>query len=264
MEASSPRFIPGTTSPLLKGLLILLGLSSILSGLFFRTLFPLLALSRLTLQEGWAWQLITYPFSLQGPLNWWSLGLLTLQLFILWSYSAPLIEKNGIKSYFVLFFGSTCFAGLAALIGLWMSPSILTGFAPVLFAVLLSWLLLFPHATMRLFGYLLNARVVIELLLCFDLLIHLSQEHWTPFLANSGGALFAYCYVKSLQFFQNRRSKSLPSPKIYDIHSGRPVLDDDQFMDAMLARISLHGEESLTPKEKKRMQEISEKKSKKM
>ncbi len=48
--------------------------------------------------------------------------------------------------------------------------------------------------------------------------------------------------------------------KIYDIKSGEPLLDDDQFMDAMLDQISRYGEESLTPAEKKRMKEISEKK----
>jgi len=49
--------------------------------------------------------------------------------------------------------------------------------------------------------------------------------------------------------------------KVVDFKTGQPILDDDQFMDAMLARISLYGESVLTPDEKNRMRKISERKS---
>jgi hypothetical protein len=62
-----------------------------------------------------------------------------------------------------------------------------------------------------------------------------------------------------INFFTKKDEKSNKS-KIYDFTTGSPVIDDDQFMDEMLLKISLHGEDSLTKKERKRMDKISLKK----
>ena len=45
-----------------------------------------------------------------------------------------------------------------------------------------------------------------------------------------------------------------PDAKIFDLKTGQAVIDDDSFMDSMLEKISKSGEQSLSKKEKKRMQ----------
>lgn len=51
--------------------------------------------------------------------------------------------------------------------------------------------------------------------------------------------------------------------KIVDIQTGQQwSSNDDAFIDSMLTKISKHGEASLTPSERRRMQNISERKMK--
>jgi hypothetical protein len=79
-------------------------------------------------------------------------------------------------------------------------------------------------------------------------------------LADSGGALFGYLFYRLPQLF-TWKEKFHSTTKIYDFRSGLPKLNDEQFMDAMLARISRYGKDSLSPEETERMKKISEKKS---
>ena len=83
-------------------------------------------------------------------------------------------------------------------------------------------------------------------IIAIDLLIHLSHGAWIQLFANGSGALFGYLYLKAPTLLRHKDKFYHPT-KIFDFRSGQPVLDDDQFMDAMLARISLYGENSLTP-----------------
>ena len=50
--------------------------------------------------------------------------------------------------------------------------------------------------------------------------------------------------------------------KIIDFETGKPLNKDDEFVDAMLAKISESGEKSLTSKERKRLNKIAEDKQK--
>jgi hypothetical protein len=256
MDPSHTRYTPEITPPSLRGLLFALGLGGICSGLFFRTAALTFGLSYSGLVQGKIWQLATYPFILGSSLSWWSLLILALEVLFLWVYSASIIEQKGAKSFSFLILGSTLFAGLATLP--LQSPAILIGMAPLFLAIWVTWMKLHPGATLLLLGFSVKASVLITSFIGFDLLIHLSQEDWVPLIANGSGALFGYLYCK-LPFLARSRSKTLRKAKIYDIRSGKPVLSDDRFMDAMLARISLHGESSLSTEEKKRMQQISQK-----
>ena len=256
MDPSHTRYTPEITPPSLRGLLFALGLGGITTGLFFRTAALNFGLSYSGVTQGKIWQLATYPFVLGGPLSWWSLLILALEVLFLWVYSASIIEQKGAKSFFFLLLGSTLFAGLSTLA--LQSPSILIGMAPLFFAILVTWMQLHPGATLLILGFSVKASVLITGFIGFDLLIHLSQEDWASLIANGSGALFGYIYWKA-PFLARRRSKTLRKAKIYDIRSGRPVIDDDKFMNAMLDRISMHGENSLSTDEKRRMQQISQK-----
>lgn len=256
MDPYHTRYTPETTPPFLRNILIAFGLGGILSGLFYRTAAFSMGLSYSGILQGKFWQLVTYPFVLGAPLSWWSIFFLALELVFFWIYSASLLEQKGGKSFFTLIAGSALSGGLASLA--MQSPVPLTGIAPIFFGILIAWAHMRRSASLLIFGFSIKANMLILSFIGLDILIHFSQNNWVPMAANAGGALFGWLYAK-LPVLSFHKSKSGKQPKIYDFRSGRPVLDDEKFMDDMLARISLHGEQSLTPDEKLRMEKISRK-----
>lgn len=256
MDSYHTRYTPETTPPFLRSLLLAFGLGGIFSGLFFRST-AALALSYTGVMQGKFWQLATYPFILGAPLSWWSLFFLALELLFLWIYSASIVEQKGNKSFFILVAGGALLGGLASLVC--QSPLPLTGLAPIFFAILVTWMQINRGASLLIMGFSVKAAALILSFIGLDLLIHLSQNNWVLLAANIGGACFGWIYSK-LPALSFRRVKTAKQAKIYDFRSGKPVLDDEKFIDAMLARISLHGEGSLSPEEKRRMEQISRKK----
>ena len=115
----------------------------------------------------------------------------------------------------------------------------------------------------------------------FTLLVSLSNTDIPSFFAYLSSSLFSYFFAliiwktrgpfPILEKFEKKfvfrikkkkkKKQTFHESKIYDFKTGEPLLDDDDFLDAMLTRIDLYGEEILTKKEKKRMQEISKKKN---
>lgn len=254
-----PSIGPGITPRAIKVLLGAMLLIGVVTGVFFSFLAPLLALSLPGIFHGLAWQIFTYPFVLRSPIAFGSVLSLIFDLLIVWIFGSSLIDRQGTKRFLFLFFGATLFGALFGMIGMIGVPFLLIGPAPVIFGIMIAWMLMNRDAQVWLLIP-FKAAWAIGGLLALDLLIHLSQGAWIGFLADGGGALFGYLFYKVPLLF-HRKEKIYHHTKIYDIQSGLPKLDDDQFMDAMLARISLYGEDSLSPEEKLRMKKISERKS---
>ena len=164
--------------------------------------------------------------------------------------------------------------------------SILAGANIVLYSIATAWLMLHRDAKLLLFFTLpFKAKWLILGIMGFDLLFLLSHGSFIYFFTYLSSALIAYLFslllwntfspfeflkktekniLNILNLFKRRKkSKKYHRSKVYDFKTGEPLLDDDEFMDAMLTRISLYGEDILTKKEKRRMKKISEKKSKK-
>lgn len=90
-------------------------------------------------------------------------------------------------------------------------------------------------------------------------------------LASLGLKLLKYNFIPEWLKFKSKKnqpssplspSSSLGSSKIVDIGTGAPPATDDDFIDQMLAKISKYGERSLSWSERRRMQQISERKRK--
>lgn len=237
-----------------------------------------LSLSPSSLYNGFVWTLVSYPFS---PLETHFFDLIFrvgIDLLFFWLFGSALMERIGTKHFFILFFGSTLFSALFALGAFLFLPSIpLAGLSPILMAFYVSWAILSGESNHPFLKPFWIAAILAGSTLLFDALGH----HWAPFFADLAGVLFGYffCVIaekattswrllspleKNLHFVIERLHKPQKistGPKIIDFTTGAPVLDDDQFMDAMLARISRYGEEILTPDEKNRMRKISERKT---
>src|SRR3990167_7312218 len=259
-------FFPTPLPNLLKELLAL----TLAGSLFSHFLIPYLSLAHVASGNFHLFQLITYPFISLLPSELLSL---LFNLYILWVFGISLIERMHALFFSILFFGATLTGGLFALATMSFFPHSLFFFGgtPVIYGLLTSWVMLNKETHILLFFTLpLKAANLLLLLIGFSLVMDLSSGDFTHLFASLGAILFSYfftllsCRAKSLFSFlspfvnkilqllekaKHWRSKGETShTKIYDIKSGKAVLNDDEFMDAMLSRISLYGEGSLSPK----------------
>ncbi len=258
--------------------------------LFSPFLGPALALSLAGLKKFYLWQLLTYAFIHPSPLGLTFPFLLHLafNMFLLWTCGVSLIPRIKAVPFFTLYFSSALIGGLfaAAAMILFQLPYYYAGTAAPLYAIFLAWTLLNPEADFYLFFALpFRAYWLLLGVLGANLLVDIVHYDWIHLFSYLSAFCYAYFFTllafrirspftflqpferslhRLLERLRHRRQKQPPNrpAKIYDIKSGDPVLGDEQFMDAMLARISLHGEDCLTPEEKKRMQQISERKKK--
>lgn len=271
------KLAPTSTPRPLKILL----LSIFLVSIFSPFIGPYLVLSSSGIHHLYLWQFISYLFVHPFPT---SLVYLIFNLYFLWTLGASLLERLKPPLFFTLYFGSGLAAALSAMIPMFLfhSPLFLAGSSSALYALLMSWILLNPDARLLLFFTIsLKGYQILFLLIGINLLIDFSRADLVSPFSDLSATAFGYfftliaCKARSpfsfLQSFANRlfrilenmkttKHKTYIRSKIYDIKSGTPILNDDQFMDAMLARISLYGEENLTQEETKRMQNISNKK----
>ena len=268
------RFTPPSTPLSLK---ILLG-ATLLTSLFSHFLAPYLVLT----SNHSFWQLFTYPLIHPFPS---ALLHLAFNLYLLWTFGASLIERIHAPRFFILYFGASLAGALSALAAMTLFSSALPLFGSTtpIFALLIAWTLLNPGARLLLFFSVpLKAQNLLLILIALSLIVDLSSAQWPSLFAGVGAILFSYLFtilacrarstfsflspletilLRALEKTTHWNKKGPRQSKIYDIQSGEPLLSDDEFMDTMLARISLQGEGSLTPEEKRRMQKISERKN---
>lgn len=250
---------------------------SLLAGLIPQ-LRGLLTLSWVGVEHYYLWQFVSYIFVERGPISLNFAISLAFNMYILWVFGMPLLERAGAKLFFTLYFGGAIFGGVSALL---FPGFVLAGSTNAIFPLLVSWMMLNPNSQLLLFFTVpFKSYVLVLALLGISLFIDLANADWVGAVSLLISCLYAYLFTmiiwkegsplailrplerKILQFFERRKKPKKVEPKIYDIQSGKPISDDDQFMDAMLDRISRHGEDSLTPAEKKRMREISKRRKK--
>ena len=255
---------------------ITVGLSLIAA--FIPELAGWLALSRVGIEHLFLWQLISYCFVVKGPVSVAFFLSLFFDMYLLWMFGTHLIERSRARLFFTLYFGAVLLGGASALL---FPNGYLAGSTNGVYAILVAWMLLNQNSKLLLFFALpFKSQWLILGLLGMTLLIDLSNAYWAGAVSLAVASVYSYLFTlvvwkepgpffflrryekKLFQFLEKRKKhEKYASSKIFDIRSGEPILDDDQFMDAMLDRISRHGESSLTTAEKKRMKEISKRKS---
>lgn len=269
-------------------------LSALLNSLFvnyFQVLGPqdLLSLSWYGMEHYFWWQPLTYLFVLEGTsIHVFFLLNLFFYMYILWVLGETLQERIGRAHFFTLYFISGIFAGLTAFAMMSLTGHHQTFFGPscALLAVFVVWAMCNPNGLILLF-FLLPIKIK---WLLFGILgaigiISLSQADFVSLTFYLSAALFGYFYgllilglegptehTRAFEDFVRRMQDSIKKlfhfkkklngkeHKIYDFSSGEPILDDEAFIDAMLTKISKHGERSLTANERRRMDQLSQKK----
>lgn len=250
-----------------------------------------LGLSWWGLSNYYLWQPVTALFIENNPfgIHFSFLLSLTFNMYFLWLFGSNLAEVYGTGPFLRLYFLSGILASLAALMVMPHAHyySIIAGIYPSLLGLFVAWAILHRDTQLLLFFLIpLKTKWLLAVVAVLALLVPLSQLDFVNFVYYFVGILVGYLYSTigwqtktSFIFLQNidnffinlgilLRSKTQrlfssykkKENKIVDIKTGQTILDDDAFIDAMLAKISRHGEKSLSWQERERMQKISKKK----
>lgn len=299
MNGSPYRLGPAVTPKPLKYLIFFTAIISLLSALsnhlfpyFFGVTSPqeLLHLSAGGIHQYYYWEFVSYlfVFPLVHGISFSLLISLAFNSYLLWVIGSSLIEKRGLAHFFILYFLSGIISGFAifGIQNAMHSEISYAGNTTALYASLFAWLMLHPQAQLMLFLTIpIKAKWLILIIIGANFLIDISIGDWLSIVAYTSAILFSYLYCllvwnipspfsrlnkmehSILSLFYNKKSKRpIPShlhrTKIYDFKTGEAILRDDEFMDAMLSKISQYGKESLTWKEKLRLKRISKRKAK--
>ena len=261
-------------------------LATLFNGLFayfFQSTGPeeWLSLSLRGFQNFYLWQPISYPFihySYSAGISLSYLISLFFNLYILWFLGSSIIDRIGLKSFFKLSTISSVVSGAVALLIMEMTTSyiILSGTGPALLALLSFFTLLYSDADIRLFFiFPIKIKWLAAGIFAGILLESLSHLDFVTLGFYLTGMVFGYLYgviayelkgpFKFLTPFEEwvthlfNKSAFDSGAKIIDIKTGKS-LDDEIFVDQMLAKISKSGEESLSSYERTRLMEISKRK----
>jgi membrane associated rhomboid family serine protease len=296
-----PEFTPPSIRKLIA-LTLFMSLGSALSNAFFTELLGMsgpqrwLSLSWWGIERYMVWQPLSFLFV--HPLGYTGVGFyyfisLLFNTYLLWVMGSDICMRVSEKSFVRLYLASGVAAGLitllaASLIG---QPPLISGATPAVLGILTVWSFLHPEQELLLFFLLpVKAKWLALGIVGFMLLSAFSSLQFLSFTLNFSGVAIAYLYaliawgihspftpfyrieLALIRFSQKiRRAFSFLIPdkkstqktsKVVNIRTGEPT-DDDAFIDKMLEKISKYGENSLSWSEKKRMDKISENKSKK-
>jgi len=272
MSFSNYQFGPRETPKLLKYLIYFTLLISLFTAVtnhiipyYLGWISPeqILSLSIWGIDHWYLWQFITYLFIQPIP-NGISLSFLlslAFNAYILWVIGVALIEKKGMRHFFTLYLLGGAFSGLIiyAFQSVTQSPLFFSGNSAALYSVLIAWLVLFPRAEFLLFAVVpIRASWLILGVLSVNILIDLSTGDLARVLAYLSAAGFGFTYSRYL-LNKKEATPLYVRTKKFDFKTGKPILNDHEFMDEMLTKIALKGRSSLSWKERWRLFRIRKK-----
>jgi membrane associated rhomboid family serine protease len=234
------------------------------------------ALSPQGLAHGFVWQLLTFQFLHAG------IGHLLFNGFALWSFGRYVEQRLGVPRYLTLYFGSGVAGGLLQCLMGWVLPRLFggdtIGASAGIFGVVAAFSLLEPDSQVLMF-FLLPMRAINLLYISIGLsLVLMFVPSSTPVAhaAHLGGIFFGMFYVRQGANWTRgladwnpwqrkaRREQMLkaatPKPfKPRRIKSAEtPELPSEEFIsqevDPILDKISAHGIQSLTERERQILQ----------
>jgi membrane associated rhomboid family serine protease len=235
---------------------------------------PLFALSVEGLRHGYVWQLLTYQFMHGGLVH------LLLNCWVIYMFGREVESALGRKHFLSLYFTSGVFGGLLQVLGavLWSSHfgGSVVGASAGAFGLIAAFSMLYPDRviTLLLFFVLpvsLRARsllIVSALIALFGIVFPTDN---VAHAAHLGGMVFGIFYVRQIVHWQwpdlRRPLRRLPPRELVGVHSAkwsvsRPPqraptdeLSPEDFLskevDPILDKISAHGIQSLTERERK-------------
>lgn len=252
-----------------------------------------LSLSWWGLRQWFVWQPLSYLFvqDAVGGLSFSFFLILFFSMYLLWVIGSTVLQAIGKAAFLRLYLLGGMAAGFFTLLSMKVTGQyeMLAGAAPSLLILLTVWCLAFPETEVFLFFLIpFQAKWIVAAIVGVLLLISLSHWDLSSFILYLSAVAIGYGYAtigwgwhspfeitrnldsrlsKAGYYLRQRmprwmpkRGQGSPEGKIIDITTGQSSKDDDAFVDAMLAKISRYGEDSLSWSEKRRLQKISERK----
>ncbi len=238
------------------------------------------------------WQFLSYLFLQPISSGGISMALILhvfFDIYLLWAIGSAIVQARGEKHFIGLYFGGALFVGVIAYLSLLFfgSPLPFAGATTSIYILLIGWAFLFPEAMIMLFLLIpVRAKWLVFGLIGVNLFLDFSNGNFLSFFVTGGAMLYGYLYSvlvwdslspfrrlhplekkliylkrKWFHRFQKVVDIEVQPSKVYDFKTGKAIIQDDDFMDACLDKISKKGKSSLTMRERFRMWRISRKKS---
>lgn len=157
-------------------------------------------LSLVGLEHYYLWQPLTY-FLIEPSIDGLSLSFLVnlfFDCYMLWMIGSSIIAKTSQRAFVtLLLFSGFVSAGFGIFaLSLFNSQNVIIGVTPVLFALLISWLMHFPSFDFLLFFTMrLKAKWCVFALIGIGLLSMLSEGRFIDFAVSLVGAMIGYLYT---------------------------------------------------------------------
>jgi membrane associated rhomboid family serine protease len=235
-----------------------------------------LALSLVGLGEGYVWQLITFQFLHGGLVH------LLLNCWGLYVFGRAVEEALGPRSFLLLYFSGGVLGGLCQMVGamIWSSHlgGAVVGASAGLFGLIAAYAMLYPdrQLTLLLF-FVLPISMRAKYLLLFSALMAVFgivfPDGQVAHAAHLGGMLMGIAYVRQIihwqwNWLQFRRPSRRPPPRELvnvmaakwprhrktDLDASEEISTEEflsREVDPILDKISIHGIQSLTERERK-------------
>lgn len=238
------------------------------------------------------WQFFSYLFIQPVTTGGISIALILhvfFDIYLLWAMGSAIVAARGVKHFVGLYFGGGLFVGIVAYLSLLLlgSTAPFAGATPCIYMLLIGWVFLFPGASLSLFLVMpIRAKWLVFGLIGVNLFLDFSNRNFFYFFVTASALVYAYLYSvlvwemlgpfqhlhkmeqkliylkrKLRGQFQRVVEVEIQPSKVYDFKTGKAIIQDDEFMDACLDKISKKGKGSLTLRERFRMWRISRKKS---
>ncbi len=201
------------------------------------------------------WQLATYLFLHAG------LWHLVLNMLMLWLFGSVLEGAWGSKKFLFFYFFTGIGAGLCSFIFAFQSPNPVLGASGAIFGLLVAYAVMFPESIILLFFiFPMKMKHAAIVLAGINLLGALSSPgSGVAYIAHLGGGVFGYLYLKS-EWLQ-RQMSGFNLSNLKDSFARKrafkkqnEINELNRQVDMILDKISKHGMDSITPKERKILQ----------
>lgn len=243
----------------------------------YKQLFYFLGMSLHGIKHFFIWQPLTSLFLIKNhSISFGFIFHLAFNMYLLWMFGTSIIELKGEKKFLIFFFTSAILSSLSALflMNINATPYIFAGANIPLYILAMAWLILYGNARLLLFLSLpFSAKWLVFGIMGINLLSLLSHGSFIHFFAYLFAAFLSY--ILSLIMWQTnspfssfqKMEKGMiyffsKKTKIYDFKTGKKITKDEKFINEMLDKISRHGKDSLTRREKRKMQKIQKRNNK--
>jgi membrane associated rhomboid family serine protease len=242
------RYFPGRTKVVTYLLIanVVLYVLTFHTPLGFSLLSAFALIPKMVVSGGRIWQLFTYMFLHGGLLH------LLFNMFILWMFGSELERYFGSKEFFKYY----CVTGVGAGILTWLtsfnSVVPVVGASGAIYGLLLAFGITFPNRLVYLWFFVpIKAKHLVVVFGLFEFIAAISTtSSGIAHFAHLGGMLVGFLYLRSQNgsFWKRLRSGSL---RWWRRRSETQAVDLEEEVDRILEKISRHGMESLSERERK-------------